>query len=362
MGRKEQAEGKVLGLLVEATGSSDEATMPFWKESYYSLVLLEKILCQFPDIILEKDLENIWEATCELLLHPHMWLRNRSNRLIALYITVVTDASREHHEKQLGTFFLMKPSRLFMIAVSLCCQLEAQLSLDDAVSSRITQNLVSSICNMHSLKEQREYIDPHNYWSALGESEQSLFLKAFQLLDSGKEKGIFLSLISGACNQSDQDDSKDLGFLLVSSLLKKMGKIALQKEDIQMGIVFNSFRLISSEISPDYCRRYASQMLPSLYKVSEGFAGKVISDDMKQLAQEVCDSIRNRLGNQEFIEVYNDMRKNLKGKREKRKREEKVMAVVNPERHAKRKLRIAAKHRVHKKRKMMTMKMGRWLH
>lgn len=28
-----------------------------WKEAYYSLVLLEKILCQFADIILERDLE-----------------------------------------------------------------------------------------------------------------------------------------------------------------------------------------------------------------------------------------------------------------------------------------------------------------
>ncbi|KAK0607559.1 hypothetical protein LWI29_016732 [Acer saccharum] len=340
----------------------DEATIPFWKEAYYSLVLLEKILCQFPDIILERDLENIWEATCELLLHPHTWLRNRSNHLIAMYITVVTDATREHHDKQLGTLFLMKPSRLFMISASLCCQLEAQLSFHDAVSSRITQNLVFAICNMHSLKERREYVDPHSYWSTLGESERSLFLKAFQLLDSGKEKGLFLSLISGACDQNDQDDSKDLGFLLVSSLLKKMGKIALLKEDIQMGIVFNSFRLISSEISPEYCRRYASQMLTSLYKVSEGFAGKVISDDMKQLAQEVCDSIKNKLGNQEFIAVYNEMRKSLKVKREKRKREEKVMAVVNPERHAKRKLRISAKHTAHKKRKMMSMKLGRCPH
>ncbi|KAK4857156.1 hypothetical protein QYF36_025131 [Acer negundo] len=72
-----------------------------------------------------------------------------------------------------------------------------------------------------------------------------------------------------------------------------MGKIALLKEDIQMGIVFNRF------------------------------ARKVISDDMKQLAQEVCDSIKNKLGNQEFIAVYNEMRKSLKVKREKKKREEK---------------------------------------
>mgnify|MGYP003702715725 CR=1 FL=1 len=36
---------------------SVEATVPFWKEAYYSLVLLEKILYQFHDLFLAKYLE-----------------------------------------------------------------------------------------------------------------------------------------------------------------------------------------------------------------------------------------------------------------------------------------------------------------
>lgn len=162
-----------------------------------------------------------------------MWLRTRSNRLVVLYFNVATDANRDHSKKCLGTFSLMKPSRLFLIAVSICCQLEAQLSSDDAVSSRMTQILVFTICNMYSLKDQREYTDPRNYWCTLEENEQRIFLKSFQLLDSGKEKGIFLSLMAGSCDKNDQENN-DLGFLLVSSLLKKMGKVALQKEDIQV--------------------------------------------------------------------------------------------------------------------------------
>ncbi|OMP06016.1 hypothetical protein COLO4_08386 [Corchorus olitorius] len=38
------------------------------------------------------------------------------------------------------------------------------------------------------------------------------------------------------------------------------------------------------------------------------------------------------------------------------------MAVINPERNAKRKLRIAAKHRANKKRKIMAMRLERWMH
>lgn len=36
---------------------SDEERIPFWKESYYSLVMLEKILHQFPKLCLGRNLE-----------------------------------------------------------------------------------------------------------------------------------------------------------------------------------------------------------------------------------------------------------------------------------------------------------------
>lgn len=340
----------------------DETTIPFWKDAYYSLVLLEKILCHFPDILLDTRLENLWEAICELLLHPHTWLRNISNRLIAMYFAAVTEARREDGEKSFGDFFLIKPSRVFMIAVSLCCQLETQDSFEDAFSNHITENLVSAICNMHSFRGYMECADFQNFWSNLGQHEQGLFLRAFQLLDLRKGRGLFLSIISGAGDQNDCLASGDFQYLLVSNLLKKMGKIALQKDaTIQMKIIFNTFRLISSKISQDYLQRYVVHMLPSLYKVCEGFAGKNIPDDLKQLAKEVSDSIRDTLGGQIFVQVYNEIRKNLKAKRDKRKQEDKRMAVVNPMRNAKRKLRVAAKHRANKKRKIMTMGMGRWL-
>ncbi|MCI16336.1 small subunit processome component 20-like protein, partial [Trifolium medium] len=63
-------------------GFESESIVPLWKEAYYSLVMLEKMIHQFDDLCFAKDLEDIWEAICEMLLHPHSWLRNRSVRLI----------------------------------------------------------------------------------------------------------------------------------------------------------------------------------------------------------------------------------------------------------------------------------------
>ena len=83
-------------------------------------------------------------------------------------------------------------------------------------------------------------------------------------------------------------------------------------------------------------------------------------DEGKQSAEVARDKLRDLIGVEKFVEVYNGVRKELKAKRELRKQGEKLVAAVNPERHAKRKLRMAAKHRDHKKRKITAMKMGRW--
>ncbi|KAK4387987.1 hypothetical protein Sango_2405300 [Sesamum angolense] len=342
--------------------SSDEAVASFWKEAYYSLVLLEKLLCQFHNLFFDREFEDIWETICEFLLHPHLWLRNISNRILSVYFAAVTTACRDK-EVLMGTFFLMKPSILFLAAVYLCCQLKVPL-IDDAAGVIIMQNLVFSICGLHSLLVDLEFVDVPNFWSNLERGEQERFLKAFGALDPRKGRMILASFTSDASGQQHQHP-------FISYLLQRIGKITFQMDDNQMKIVFNCFKSvspkllgcygISSPIGDDDLHNYAYLLLLPLYRVIEGYTGKVVSDDLKQLAQEVSESIRDIIGMQNFVQVYSQIRKNLKVKRDKRKQQEKIMAVVNPTRNAKRKLRIAAKHRAHKKRKIMTMKMGRWM-
>ena len=163
-----------------------------------------------------------------------MWLRNISSRLVAFYFTAADKDNREKNEKSTETFFLVRPSRLFMIAVSLCCQLKAQLA-DDTASNLITQNLVFAICGVHSFMRQKANGDLHQYWTSIEHHEREHFLKAFQLLDSRKGRNIFEDLTSTCVrNPNDQRNNEDLQHLLVSSLLRRLGKIALQMEDIQV--------------------------------------------------------------------------------------------------------------------------------
>ncbi|KAJ4846039.1 hypothetical protein Tsubulata_002554 [Turnera subulata] len=348
----------ILQLAVPYSGEA----VPFWKEAYYSLVMLEKILHQFVALS-KRDVEDmvsgaafqdmwaaVWQAVWELLLHPHAWVRNRTCHLIAFYSSRANGGGNEAFQN----LFHMKPSNLFLVAASLCCQLKTQV-IDADMSDLITGNLVFAICGV----ARAERIDRCMIWSGLEQHKHGRLHKAFELLDSRER-------LPWERHHDSGDQSINLRDFLISCLLKEMGKVALQTDAIQMKIVFTCFKEMSrsdklpAQISQNEYQSYASDMLLPLYKVQEGFAGKVITDDLKQLAEEAFNTIQKTLGDN-FIPVYSKMRNKVLEKRKKRKEEEKLMPVINPERNAKRKLRIAAKHRAHKKRKIMTMKMGRWM-
>ncbi|KAK1435340.1 hypothetical protein QVD17_01101 [Tagetes erecta] len=342
---------------------SSETTIPLWKEAYYSLVLFQKILSQFPNLSYEKDLEDMWEMICELLLHPHIWLRTVSNRLIALYLKPLTES-----QKWNGSIFLMRPSRLFFLAVSFCSQLKAPLT-DESAKDLLTELITFTILQLYTILGPRE--ESQVFWSTLEQKDEEILLRAFVILDSRKGRSMYASLASGLNGHIDIESCENHQYLLISSIIKTMGKILLNMEEDQMNIVFISFANISptildkNEVTEKADQKdgqtLAHHVLLPLYKICEGFAGKVLSDEVKEFAKNVRSSIQGAIGAQNFIRIDNSIRKTLKAKRDKRKQGQKVMAVVNPERNAKRKLRIAAKHKRNKKRKIMTMKFGRWI-
>ncbi|KAL9664606.1 hypothetical protein QQ045_020011 [Rhodiola kirilowii] len=325
-----------------------------WKAAYYSLVLLEKVLQVFDGLYFSKDLLSIWSATCNLLSNPHIWLRKISCRLLYSYFSAVANSSKKDTGRALDEFVLMNPSRLFVIAASLCCQLKS-LAGDDESDNIVKQNLTFAICGLHSMLLGLG----HGGYSELDGLER--FHEAFLLLDPKKGDYNFLRFKSIMDNRNSQADSPDLRHVLISNLIKRMGKDTLEMEAFEMKIILDTFKAISLRFGSN-CKEYAYLLLLPLYKICEGHTGKVIPDDVKQLASEVNQTMRDTLGIKLHVEVYNQIRKDLKAKRDKRKQQEKVMAVVDPARNAKRKLKLAAKNKANKKRKITTMKFGRWAH
>ncbi|KAF6153049.1 hypothetical protein GIB67_034771 [Kingdonia uniflora] len=327
--------------LSEQTDCPNEALCPFWKEAYYSLILFEKMINQFPELYSGKGQE-IWELICDLLLHRHIKLRSISNHLLFSYFAAASSDSSIRKTK-LETFLLMKPSRLFKIAASFCCQLEGQLSDDSSSNEIIIQNIVFAISRLYSLVGKKKCQD---FWCTLELKEQHHFVKAFQLLEP--KNGIIYCV-------NFEDSTEKLQSVLVSPLLKKLAKLALIKEDVQMKIIFKCFQKISVQLGQEGCQQNAIHLLRPFYKVCEGYAGKVIEDDVKQLAEEVRDTIKEILG-QGFAKLYLEIKMDVDNKRKKKKEDEKIMAVVDPEANAKRKRRNATKNQKNKKRKVTEMK------
>ncbi|KAJ3705626.1 hypothetical protein LUZ61_009331 [Rhynchospora tenuis] len=346
--------------------SKIEAGSLFWEGAYHSLAMLGKVFIHFPEMYFKKELEDIWILVTKFLLHPYNRLREMSTHLVALYFKSVSESRNKDNNTKAKrsnsqSFILVSPSRLFVLSVSLISQLRRELERGAETNGLILSNIAFSICELHSFATERKL---DQFWSSFNQVEQRFFLEGFEKLGSQKAKNSFF-LSATASSEAEMDNQSknnevDLRSLLVVPLIKRMGKIAMQMEDVQMEIVLKSFRIIITKLGQEDSLAYAHHILFPLYKVCEGFAGKVISEDIKRLAGEVRDKIRDVIGVDNFVRVYNQIRKSLKRKRESRKQAEKVLAVVNPTRHAKRKIRIASKHREHKRRKIMGLKMGRW--
>ncbi|CAH8334303.1 unnamed protein product [Eruca vesicaria subsp. sativa] len=347
----------ILESAVKLQNTVEEGSIPLWKEAYNTLVMIEKMLKQFPNLCFQKDFEVVWTMVFQLLLHRHEWLQTITCRLLNYYFKRL--AVSPQTDSLLGT-----PSSLFMVAASLCFQLNLKLDRNTVINQNneateedyLRENLVFSVTGLHTMIGQTD----DEYWSSLDNDEQGKFMEAFLVFDSGKVRSTFLALTSSDnLKGSGHDDVRNV---LVGSLLKRMGKLAFDEDSLQMRIVFNVYKEFASNLTQEECRLYAFRILLPLYKVCQGFTGKVITYDLEQLAEEVKDSIRDKsLGVQMFVKVYREIKKSLEVKREKRRQEEKVMAVVNPERKARRKRKLASKNRANKKRRMMRCKMDRWL-
>ena len=85
----------------------------------------------------------------------------------------------------------------------------------------------------------RQSTSTHQFWSSISSSDHGAFLEGFELLGSTKAKNMFRLCTSTATDVSipSLDSSEEPTSLLVSSILKRMGKIAMQMQDTQVSFI-----------------------------------------------------------------------------------------------------------------------------
>ncbi|XP_057867600.2 uncharacterized protein LOC131074886 isoform X2 [Cryptomeria japonica] len=350
----------------EKSEAADIEMLAFWQEAYYSLIMLEKLLHQSPEISLHKDFEEIWDLICSLLVHPHVWLQNISGRLIAIYFSTCGSEVVTKSQANGKTAMLLQPSRLLLLAASFCHQLDMDMDLLDNCMgdmSMVVENLVYVTCALYSFVKSRPQVDLKDFFSTLDAHNQSLIMEALALLGSKTCTKVCACLLSrekkDVSELEDKNEFQDLETSLYEPIFKKMGKIARQAKDLQTKAVFKWYKAISTHQGHEGIQRYGSTILLPLYKIIEGYAGNVVSGNLKLLAEEVLNHMKDIMGVEGFVQAYNLVRQKVKATHSKRKQTEKVSALVNPIRHAQKKRKLAVKRQAQKKRKVMKTRMQR---
>lgn len=82
----------------------------------------------------------------------------------------------------------------------------------------------------------------------------------------------------------------------------------------------------------------------------------LFAEDLKTMGDDVLNHVREVIGVGKFVHVYNSVRQGVKNMRESRKRAEKIKVLVDPERNAKRKMRMNVKRQAQKRRKISEYK------
>ncbi|KAJ7564585.1 hypothetical protein O6H91_02G024400 [Diphasiastrum complanatum] len=364
--------------------STDMKISDLWEEVYFALTMVEKLYQQFPDLLHQPFVQNLWDLIFTLLLHQHVWVRKACLRIVGMYfikcgtpdiMLLVLEPSF------LQKALLMHPSRIILLAASICQQLDTGF-FDEEMSEIIVKNMAFVTRVLHllpnALAKGNTYPGLQQFLSCDDQISQKRISEAFILLEADKyrdgstllvndpHKSVILSsknkVSVGQKSESTavadhyQIDSLNISEKLTNFVLllvfRRLEKIGLRLHALQAKTVFKWFDTIATQLGGDAIQPYLHFMLRTLYKITEGSAAKVVPEDLKASGEEVLTHLREIVGVEKFLQVYNIIRQSVKERRENRKRSQKITVLVDPERHTKRKLHLIAKRRAQKKRKL----------
>ncbi|KAH7288543.1 hypothetical protein KP509_31G030600 [Ceratopteris richardii] len=334
-----------------------------WQEAYCILTLVEKLMKQFPDVMLEKSNEGLWEILVLLLLHQHAWVRKSSSRLLDMYFVAsgASNGIKEAMPMKLNTQqpFLLQPSRLMQIFAILSLQLDSEL--DEDLASLLEKNLFFSISTLHRFFHGKDKL---SWMDVVHEKDSEAQGRAREALDMLKVEDLMLKEFCrlpqmnnfhrvSAIPGNSMKETLDIKYYGLYPIFKTLEKIALKSNDLQMTTVFHLYDGLLIHLGKDGVQPYLCSMLCPLHRTSESTTARTVSAELRTLAEAVLGRIRETVGFEDFVHAYNETRKKTKDIRETRKRAKKLKVLLDPMAHAKRKIKLNAKRQIQKRKKRM---------
>ncbi|BBN08979.1 U3 small nucleolar RNA-associated protein 20 [Marchantia polymorpha subsp. ruderalis] len=354
----------------KASEADESGKAQFWQEAYFSLTMMEKFFQKFPKMIFKPECKEIWELVCPLLLHQHLWVRKVCGRLLETYFAACGELTSQDIRSaalyQSDVSFL-HPSWLLLLVGSFCQQLDSG-AIDDAMGESLVRILVALSSLLPLLPP--DVSKPSKGTSAEGElrflgcgekESEDRVARALILLGWGTKNVIGTNLTNGGLENSvkssnGQTVEDGVANKALSMVFRKLQKIALRVHNLQTKVIFRWYAAMAAKLDVAEVERYLPSMLVPLYKLTEGSASKVVPEDVKSLGSEVLNQLREVVGTGKFVNVYNSVRESVKENRDKRKTAQKISVLVDPERNAKRKIKMSAKRQAQKKRKVIHAK------
>lgn len=286
-----------------------------WQVSYFALCTVEKMLnhgmvnVKDPEI---DDLE-VLIASDDFLLHNHLWVRKVSSRLLLVILkkgALPKSCSSTDAES--------KRNSLGKLAWALIAQLEAE-EVDDEFVDIIVQNLIIVGSYIHDAWSSHESRNPQS--------------RKDTSFDGGE--GIWKPTVDWIAR-------------------KVSGKIACSA-DRAISARVGALRFLAEFSSKVSKETTVADILPSASRaivVISSPAASNTPEPVRKAAEELQSQMRSLVGAEEMALSYARMKELLTQKREKRKNAEALRAIVDPEAHARSKLRQSRKRKESKKRKI----------
>jgi U3 small nucleolar RNA-associated protein 20 len=394
------------------------ARVPRWQEAYHLLLMLEKVAAAAGMEPLAwdagEDVRCLWGAVVGALLHPHLWVRKASARLVGAALAApdvragllggvaVRDGAAA--AGACGSWGGTTPGEL---ALALYMQMESDV-VDEALCGQTVKCLVSLAVALAA--EQPEEGEQEDAAAAAAAAEEAMEEDTGTEEQDGEEEAgssgegegegdaeeeVQEPALNGASagdssSEGGQEDEEEEGeeaggggggglrrpgrparggpcAITLRGLVLRMVKLA---EDGRVGrrpqrlAALRWLAAAASAAGPGPLRRHLPLMLRPLYRISEAAGASTrnsaaLPAEARELGEEVLAHMRDVFGADAMLAAYNAAREGVRVARLKRKRGAALRAMVDPEAAARQKLKRNARKAAGRKKKMEEKKRRR---
>ncbi|CAI2171430.1 13286_t:CDS:10 [Funneliformis geosporum] len=348
---------QVLEQLEEIAKEDDSITIDSadWELGYYALNTFTKLVKTFPSVIYSNKSKNIWELIENNLLFPHSWVRLSTCRLFGLYFSNINPETKIISVTDERNDNLTKMT-LRTLANKFCIQLRSEY-LGSELATQIVKNLFfigKSLYCLNTDEEKNTFVDENEHFGdkdAENDDDDQDQDEYQETNDDNKDAES--ENITAQPNETIIKAKPSLFWLFKKlSYQARLAPIKKDGNDLQRTSIYQWMAAMTTFMPPSDLTPYLMLIIGPIYRFvnDETIKGNEI-DNLKQFGKEILDLIQKRVGTTQFHITYNKIKQQVSKVRRDRKHKKAIMALVDPESAAKRKLQRNEMKRQSRKRK-----------